>query len=262
MIRILMFLWVLVNCNRLLAQADFSTGLETLQAGNTTIVFKTSCAGEKPGIQFIHVHENEQTAVAAAYQLLAKYGRGCFVTWQSLGDRYINFKLDNSIYKFDPNRIYTPKGRKETLTANGEYSEEADSVVECIASIFLHNYIDSQRLVVALHNNTDGGGLTIGGFKKGGPYARDAKKVHVNKTRDEDDFFLTTDLRIYNYIKQKGYNILLQNNAHVTDDGSLSVYAAGKNIPYLNIEAQHGHLKEQSEMIDVVAELIASLFAN
>jgi hypothetical protein len=250
-------LLAILHCGQLNAQPDFSTGLETLQAGYTVVVFKTSCAGEQKGVQFIHVHENEQTAAEAAYKMMAKYGKGCFVTWQAYGDRYINFKLGNSIYKFDPNRIYTPKGRKETLEANGEYSEEADSIVGEIANLFLRNYIDSNMLVVALHNNTDGGGLTINSFKKGGDYAHDAKKVHVNKSRDQDDFFLTTNADIYNYIKKKGFNIVLQDHEKVTDDGSLSVYAAGKNKPYLNIEAQQGHLAQQLEMVDIVQEIIS-----
>jgi hypothetical protein len=262
MIRQLIFICAFLLCKQLFGQSEFSTGVETLNAGNTTIVFRTSCAGELPGIQFIHVHENEQTAVQVAYQMLEKYGRGCFVTWQSRGDRYINFKLDNSIYKFDPNRIYTARGRKETLTANGEYSEEADSIVENIAKTFLAGYIDDKHLIVALHNNTDDGGLTINSFKKGGDYARDAKKVHINKKRDKDDFFLTTDLLIYNFIKSRGFNILLQNNDQVTDDGSLSVYAASKKIPYLNIEAQHDHLKQQLEMMDVVQEMIQNIITE
>ena len=259
MTRILLFSLLFINCKQLPAQTEFSTGIETQKLGNTTITFNTSCAAEQPGIRFIHVHENETTAVEAAYKMMDKYRRGCFVTWQSRGDRYTNFKLDSSIYKFDPNRIYTPKGRKESLTANGEYSEEADSLVAAVANIFLSNYIDSQRLVVALHNNTEGGGLTINGFKKGGPYASDAKKVFVNKAKDEDDFFLTTDIRIYHYIKNQGYNILLQDNANVADDGSLSVYAGHKSISYLNIEAQHGHLQQQLEMMDVVQEMIDHL---
>lgn len=257
--RLLLFSILLVASGHLRAQADLSTGIESLQAGKTQLILKTSCAGEQPFIQFIHVHENEQTAADAAYKMLEQYGKGCFVTWQCYGDRYINFKLDSSIYKFDPNRIYTAVGRKETLTANGEYSPEADSVVENIATIFLNNYINGMNLVVALHNNTDAGGLTINSYKKGGDYAHDAKKVHVNKRRDQDDFLLTTHHYIYNYLKAKGFNVLLQNNQAVKDDGSLSVYAAQKNIPYINIEAEHGHLKEQLEMIDAVEELIGIL---
>lgn len=246
--------------HNLFAQEQFSAGIERLDCGTATITLDTRCADDLPGIRFVQLHENEQTATQVAYSMLAKYNRGCFVTWQCYGDRYINFKIDTVIYKFDPNRIFTAQGRRETLTANGEYSEEADSIVAGIAAIFLANYIDSQRLVIALHNNTDNGGLTINSYRKHGDYAADAKKVHVNKSRDQDDFFLTTDEHIYKYIKKRGYNILLQDNKHVTDDGSLSVYASQHNIPYLNIEAEHGHLQQQIDMTDLAQQMINDLF--
>ena len=260
MMRLGIMIMVLVSCKPLPAQTDLTTSIDTLKAGNTMIFFNNSCTAEQKGVQFIHVHENEQTAIDAARKMLAKYGRGCFVSWKSLADRYVSFTLDGDNYKFDPNRVYTPKGRKESLTSNGEYSAKADSIVAIIANVFLEKYINNQNLVIALHNNTDGGGLTINSFKKNGPYSNDAKAVYVNKKRDEDDFFLTTDEAIYDFIKSKGYNILLQDNNKVTDDGSLSVYAANKGITYLNIEAQHEHLQQQLEMMDLVQEMINKLY--
>ncbi len=220
--------------NNVFAQEQFSAGIEKLACGSTVITLDTRCAGDLPYIRFIHVHENEKTAVRAAYQMLEKYGKGCFTTWQALNDRYVTFILNDTLYKFDPNRIYTPKGRRETLDSNGEYSLQADSAVGEIADLFLENYIKHNMLVIALHNNTDGGGLTIKSYKKGGDYAKEARRVHINKNRDEDDFFLTTNHHIYNYIKKKGFNVLLQQNNGLTDDGSLSVYAAKNNIPYIN----------------------------
>jgi hypothetical protein len=40
------------------------------------------------------------------------------------------------------------------------------------------------------------------------------------------------------------------------DDGSLSVYAAKKKIPYINIEALHGHLDEQIRMLETLKDII------
>jgi hypothetical protein len=232
-------------------QDQFSAGIEQINCGNTTITFDTRCAGDLPGIRFIHVHENEKTALEAAYTMLEKFGKGCFTTWKALDDRYVSFTLNDTLYKFDPNRIFTAKGRRETIDSNGEYSLAADDTVRMIAELFCRNYIDSNQLIIALHNNTDGGGLRISSFKKGGPYARDAKKVYINKKKDQDDFFLTTDESIFHYMKNKGCNIILQDNKNASDDGSLSIYAARKKIAYLNIEAQHGHLKQQLEMLKI-----------
>jgi hypothetical protein len=237
-------------------QDQFSAGIEQINCENTTITFDTRCAGDLPGIRFIHVHENEKTALQAAYTILEKYGKGCFTTWKALDDRYVTFTINDTLYKFDPNRIFTVKGRRETIDSNGEYSMAADDTVKMVAEFFCRNYIDSNKLIIALHNNTDGGGLTIKSFKKGGPYATDAKKVYINKKKDQDDFFLTTDESIFNYIKNKGCNIILQDNKNANDDGSLSFYAAQKKISYLNIEAQHGHLKQQLEMLTIAEKYI------
>ena len=243
----------------LTAQPALSYGLEKISCGTTTITFDTRCSGNLPGIRFIHVHENEKTAVEAAYSMLEKFGSGCFTTWKALNDRYVTFSLNDTTYKFDPNRIYTPKGRRETIDSNGEYSVEAEEKVAMVAELFLKNYIDSNRLIIAIHNNTDGGGLTIKSFTKGGAYERDAKKVYTSRNKDKDDFFITTDERIFNYIKNRGFNVLLQDNENATDDGSLSIYAANKKISYLNIEAQHGHLKQQQEMLAIVRGYIKEI---
>jgi hypothetical protein len=239
-----------------IAQNEFSTGFDMIECGDGKVIFDSKCANPLPSVMFIHVHENEITAVEAAYKMQEKYNLGCFVTWQSNKERYVSFTIDTDSFKFDPNRIYTEKGRKATLKSNGAFTDMADKSVQNLANNFLQKYIDTMRLVVALHNNTDGGGLTIKSFKKGGDYASDAKLVHINPLRDEDDFFLTTELEIYQYLKKKGFNILLQDNKKVTDDGSLSVYASSKKIPYLNVEAQHGHLDQQLEMLDAVQEMI------
>lgn len=251
--------WLSAN---LFAQDNFSTGFDMVDCGDTKVVFDNKCANEQPGIMFIHVHENEKTAVEAANKMLDKYNRGCFVTWQAKNDRYVTFAIEADSFKFDPNRIYTEKGRTATLKANGIFTEKGSEAVKNVADVFLEKYIDTMRLVVALHNNTDGGGLTIKSYKKGGDYANDAKLVNVNPLKDEDDFFLTTDIKIYHFLKKKGFNVLLQDNEKVTDDGSLSVYAATKKIPYLNVEAQHGHLEQQLQMLDVVQELIDACFTK
>ncbi len=235
-------------CNCLFAQQEFSTGFDMVWCGDAKIIFDKTCATEQPGIMFIHVHENETTAVEAAKAMMKKYEHGCFVTWQCEKDRYVQFKLGNKNFKFDPNRIYSAQGRKATLDSNGDYTAEADSLVKRAADVFLHKYVDSQTFVIALHNNTEGN-LTIRSFKN------EAQKIYVNPAKDADDFFLTTNAAIYEFFKKKKMNVVLQKK-QVKDDGSLSVYASRHNIPYLNVEAQHGHLKQQLKMLDAVQELI------
>jgi hypothetical protein len=46
-----------------------------------------------------------------------------------------------------------------------------------------------------------------------------------------------------------GYNVVLQNNTTVEDDGSLSVYCGKNRISYINFESESGHFEEQIKMI-------------
>lgn len=233
---------------------------DSVTIGSAVVKFQQYCAIKQPGISWVHVHENETTAVATATLLIDSLGKGCFVTWQHSGNRYVTYSLNGQDYKFDPNRIYTPKGLEATLKTNGAFTPEGFEAAQQLASLFIAKYVDSNKLIVALHNNSDNGGLHIKSYLPGGEYGNDASQVYVNDAEDIDDFFYTTDQRIFDYLKNKGFNILLQNNATVTDDGSLSVYCGYKGMVYLNIEAQLGHLEEQKRMMLAVYQMIDDLF--
>ena len=51
-----------------------------------------------------------------------------------------------------------------------------------------------------------------------------------------------------------------QNNATVTDDGSLSVYAGLKKIDYINIEAEHGKTAQQKRMLLATLQYIKTFY--
>jgi len=253
----LIFSFVTILC---LHPAIAQTNTVTKKLGAAKINFVQTCGTVQPGISWVHVHENETTAVVAAKALMDSMSKGCFVTWKHTGDRYVSYNLQGKKYKFDPNRIYTPKGLETTLKANGAFSKQGFKAANQLATFFIGKYVDSNKFIVAMHNNSDGGGLHIKSYLPGGEYANDAAEVNVNDAEDIDDFFYTTDKRIFDYLKAKGFNILLQNNATVTDDGSLSVYCGYKGMAYLNIEAQLGHLAEQKRMMLAVYEMIEELF--
>lgn len=246
-----------------------ATGLQaqphSAKLGSARIQWLQFCAQSTPGISWVHVHENETTSVAATRALIDSIGKGCLVSWRHSPDslqpqRYVSYQLGKQQFRFDPNRIYTPEGLKKTLQANGAYSKPGFAAAQRVARQFISRYVDGNKLVVALHNNSDGGGLHIKSYLPGGEYANDAAEVFVNETEDIDDFFYTTDRRIFDFLKARGFNILLQNNASVTNDGSLSVYCGYKQMAYLNIEAQQGHLQEQKRMMLAVFDMIETLF--
>lgn len=248
------FLWLLVKVS---AYGQIST--TQINCGDASIRFETKCASEQPGILWMHVHENERTAVEAAHAMIDSLQKGCFVTWKSQGNRNVTFQLQGKTYRFDPNRIFTPKGLTATLKANGDFSKAGYKAAQKAADTFIENYTMGKRFVIALHNNSDSGGLHIQSYLKGGIYENDASQVYVSPNQDPDDFFYTTDSVIFTYLKSKDFNILLQNNATVTDDGSFSVYCGIHGIRYLNIEAQAGHLLQQKEMMAAVFRMMEEL---
>ena len=67
---------------------------------------------QKPGknVRYAHVHENEEASLAAGLRMVGKYG-GKLITLAHSTDgktnRNVTFSYKKTVYKFDPNRIYT-----------------------------------------------------------------------------------------------------------------------------------------------------------
>src|SRR5690606_27170642 len=93
-------------------------------------------------------------------------------------------------------------------------------------------------------------------YLPGATYAADAEAVHLAPTEDADDFFFVTDRPLYDALARAGFNVVLQNNATVTDDGSLSVLAARRGQRYVNVEAQHGHTAQQRRMVEALVRVL------
>ena len=233
---------------------------QSVLLGDTKVIISPTCKIPINGIWFVHVHEDEKTATSAATEFIDSIGYGCFVTLQHGSGRNISFTQGGVSYKFDPNRMFTDAGRKATLQKLGKYSESAFSDVTRLAKTFTSNYIDSNKLIIALHNNTNDGGLTIKSYTKGGDYAPDASQVFINQKEDADDFFYTTSKKAFTFFKELGFNVMQQNNATVTDDGSLSVYAGLKKIDYINIEAEHGKTAQQKRMLLATLQYIKTFY--
>lgn len=104
---------------------------------------------------------------------------------------------------------------------------------------------------MTLHNNSEGE-YSAASYLPEGELALDAAAVHLPPEADPDDFFFVTDPDLFAGLAEEGFTVVLQNNARATDDGSLSVWAARQGIPYVNVEAQHGHRERQIEMLEAL----------
>ncbi|HEY5533693.1 MAG TPA: hypothetical protein VIL99_01945 [Ignavibacteria bacterium] len=210
--------------------------------------------GEK-NIKFFNMHENEQTSVTAGKDIVENYG-GTLISFKTRGNREITFSLSGRSYTVDPNRIFTSTGVQKTLKKYGNYSEDAKEAVNKFVKQLLDSlFIDSNQIIVALHNNTNNN-LSIKSYMRGGEYENEAIKTYQDIESDIDDFFFVTDINFFEKLSGKNFNVALQNNANVTDDGSLSVYCGYNKIPYINVEAETGHLSTQIKMLEAVLEIL------
>ncbi len=227
-----------------------------LSLGNTTIWLVMFGHQPRPWI-FFNMHDNENTAVAAGLAILPKTG-GFLATLQHTGDRLIRFQLNDSTFVVDPNRIFTDAGIRATLEKYSQYSTTAHAAVKMFARELLQTLgLDTVQWVITLHNNGENE-YSVRSYLPGAEYAADARAVYVNPTMDVDDFYFVTDSLLFQKLKYQHLNVVLQQNATVTDDGSLSVYCGKRGIPYVNVEAQHGHQKVQEEMIVTLISLIST----
>jgi hypothetical protein len=222
--------------------------------GNTVVTAEVLQRG-KPVPTMLNVHDDENTSVAAGQVIIEQTG-GRLIALSHSGKRHVRFNLDGARYAFDPNRIFSDAGIRQTLAAEGQWSEPAQHAVKKFAAQYLEHFaLDREPVILALHNTVDGT-YSVRSYLPGAEHAAAAAKAHVCEQRSPFDFFYVTDPRFFDHLTQHNFNVILQDNAAVPDDGSLSVHFAQKGIPYLNIEAEMGHLNAQIDMVRAAREML------
>jgi len=225
--------------------------------GNALVTAEVFQRG-KPVPTMLNVHDDENTSVAAGKVVIEQTG-GRLIELSHGGKRLVTFSLNGQRYSFDPNRIFSDDGIRNTLEKQSTCSEAGHRAVKRFATQYLEHFaLHREPVIIALHNNTEGA-LSVESYRPGADYAKAAVAVHVAPSRSRDDFFYVTDQRFFDYLKQRDFNVVLQDNVNVPDDGSLSVYFARKGIPYVNIEAEISHLNAQIEMVRVAREMLDEL---
>ena len=209
-----------------------------LRVGDTRVIIEKTQHGV--GKNFIHVHQNETTALRAAKAVVAQEG-GSVMTLVHSGGRNIVFHLDKKRYEFDPNRIYTDEGIKKTLTQFGAYSRRAHAEVQAFANA-IKSMLPKGK-IIAVHNNNV---YSIKEYLPGKSLHRDAQEVYLHPHRYYRNFYLVTRHAEFQRLKHLQFNTVLQGKT-VTDDGSLSVYL--ENQDYVNVEAGYDELNAQIAML-------------
>ena len=209
-----------------------------------------------PQLAFLNLHENENTSVVAVRSFLL-YNGGSLVKFSKGDTRLVNFNIDSTTYSIDPNRMFTPEGIESSLAQYSTYTPEAAVEVSKLADFLLNIYnFENQSTVLALHDN--GGTYGANSYLPGQTYENDAAAVNIVEGTNPSDFFYVVDPVYYESLKMAGYNIVLQNNETVTNDGSLSYYAGMKGKAYINFEAQ-AEYTAVGEQVVIQLDMIAAV---
>ena len=194
-------------------------------------------------------HDNENSAFDSAIYATKKYGGG-FLAVVSGGSRYFNGQ--------DPNRNFgdTPSVAKHCSKQNAPAPKYGKMVFDIIDT-----YRRGDMPYLALHNNTNGGGISI---------LKSTKNVHsypAHKTikdgaglQDEDNlvYIAGRDEKPNSHKLKRllgsGLNVRYEIVNTQTNDCSLSNYVILNHHTekYYNIEAQHEDSTTQKRMIDIL----------
>lgn len=225
----------------------------TIGLGDTLMHLVISGERNSP-VHFLNLHDDENTSVEAALIVMKEKG-GRMTELRHSGERLVKFTSGNREYQFDPNRMFTPEGRRATLKRYGGSGPTAEKALSAFADSLLQVYdITNVPCIITLHNNTENN-FSAKSYLPGAIYEKEARKVFLEPGADADDFVVVTRGRFYRFFKKRGINVVLQSK-RPSDDGSLSVYAEWHKLPYINIEAEDGHLEQQVQMIRATYKLL------
>lgn len=213
--------------------------LYPVRLGDTIVTISQESNG--PGKFFIHVHANEISALKAARDSIKKEG-GTVITLKHKKSRNIEFTLNNKKYIFDPNRIFTNNGIKNTLSNLSNYSPEAHKEVQKLAEKLI-SLIPKSGKIIAVHNNSE---YSLHNYLPGNSLENEAKLLHVNNKNSYRNFYLITQKVDFLRLSKKNFNAVLQAPKAI-DDGSLSIRLS--NREYINVEAGHNQLSAQKTML-------------
>jgi len=209
-----------------------------VKLGNSTVIIQKQQHGK--GKAFVHLHQNETTALRAAKAVIKAHG-GSLLTLVHSGKRNIVFYCQQKKYEFDPNRIFSDIGIKKTLMQFGNYTQEAHAEVNKLAEKI--KALLPQGKIIAVHNNES---YSMKDYFPGRNLAADAQALHINQENYYRNFYLVTQKYDYFRLKKLHFNSVWQ-SPDASDDGSLSVYLANRD--YVNVEAGYDQLAAQVTML-------------
>lgn len=198
-------------------------------------------------------HDNEQSAFDAAVYATRKYGGG-FLAVMANDQRHFEGQ--------DPNRNFGDT--RATAQNCSKQNQPAPRYGKIIFHI-IDTYRASSMPYLALHNNTDGGGISIL-RSTNSVHSFPAYKTIINGQglKDEDSLIYiagkskTPNKKKLKKLLKHGLNTRYETVNSSNNDCSLSNYVVLNHHTekYYNIETQHGDLKTQKKMIDILMKIL------
>ena len=195
---------------------------------------------------YIWIHGDEKTAKMAILNHLKFYpGKGYFIKNEN---REVDF-LDT---KIDPNRIFSRSGSFRTLKkfkpewAPGTLKPALDRL-DIDRENFLNKlFPDSSGIVIAVHNNSRGYSVK--------DELEFSTKVSLKNKQNSKDFIICTYEGDFEKLSIGPYNVVLQNQIPLKDNGSLSWAALRNGIRYINVETRLGWRTKQEKMLEYISK--------
>lgn len=233
----------------------------THELGNSgvPVYFQQKGGGD---ITFVHLHADERLALESAKRMLETVD-GRVISISHGTTRFVEFTLDGVRYSFDPNRIFSPEGIRETLLARNRYTDIgncSDAAIEAVSQFaqeLLSGHLESVKGIIAVHNNDDEGDYHAKLYLPRQQFAADAVAVYLDNEQRPQNFCFVTDERLFFRLRERRLNVVLQ-HPEPRDDGSLSVYAAQRGIPYINVETHVEDGPLQLKMLEVAYQALTT----
>ena len=252
----LLALLFLVITTQVICQIETTMEHTNIKIGDSTLTINHQYIKTDNTVLFLNIHEDEQTSIEAI-RVFNKTNPVNFSFIEHNKTRRLFFNIKEKVYSFDPNRIFTAKGRRNTVEPKRFVGFKPRAVAKIISKQII-SIVEKYDVIVTLHNNTDVN-YSIKSYLPGKDESENTAEVYVNETWDADDFIYTTEKNYFSFLKKEGVNVILQKQSGYVNDGSLSIYCGQKNIKYINIEAQKGHLSEQIKLITIVNTMLEKL---
>ncbi|MEJ5367415.1 MAG: hypothetical protein WHT08_03790 [Bryobacteraceae bacterium] len=192
-------------------------------------------------LRLLRIHGNEETAREAVERLIGELPGEAWI----VDSRTRHIVLDG--LRLDPNRMFSREGAEKNLRL---LNPEAPP--ERVAALL--DRLDRERPALMERLAPPPGGLWIAAHNNGPGYSMDteapiSQKIHRPRPEEPRNFLLFSSEKDFEIAAGGPFNAVLQNRPGGEDDGSLSRWCASRGVRYVNVEAAHGELERQMEML-------------